>query len=178
MKPIFLTGYMASGKTTLGRALARKLDFRFIDIDFFIEQRFRQPVAALFAERGEEWFRKIETNVLREIGEQNDVVISCGGGTPCFAGNMEFMNRFGITVWVDAPVSCIVRRLLVAKVRRPLVIGKSPDELADHVARHLNSRLPFYSQASIRFQGDQLENRREIDQSVESLISILRKTNP
>lgn len=173
MKPIFLIGYMASGKTTLGRALAREMGLQFIDMDFFIEQRFHDSVSSLFANRGEEWFRRIEGNVLREIGEMENVIISCGGGTPCFGNNIEFMNSRGTTVWVDTTIDCIVRRLMVAKVRRPLAEGKNKDELKEYVTAHLAARLPFYRQAAIPFQGDELEDRRQIADSVARLLPIL-----
>ncbi len=173
MKPIFLIGYMASGKTTLGRALAREMGVEFIDLDFYIEQRFRAPISRLFAERGEEWFRRIEGNMLREVGEMEDVVISCGGGTPCFGENMEYMQDRGTTVWVDTTVDCIVRRLLVAKVRRPLTEGKTPEELKEFVEKHLTSRLPYYQAARIHFQGDQLETRAQIARTVSHLLPLL-----
>lgn len=173
MKPIFLIGYMASGKTTLGRALARETGLQFIDMDFFIEQRFRASVANLFAERGEEWFRRIEANVLREIGEMEDVIISCGGGTPCFNDNIGYMNSQGTTIWVDTTIDCTVRRLMVAKVRRPLAEGKSEEELKEYVTAHLASRQPYYTQAAIRFQGDELEDRRQIATSVARLLPLL-----
>lgn len=165
---------MASGKTTLGRALAKSLNIPFYDLDFFIEQRFRASVAELFASHGEEWFRKVESNILKEIGEFNDVVISCGGGTPCFFDNMDYMNSQGTTVWVDASIPCIVRRLLVAKVKRPLAQGKSAHDLTLFVADHLSQRLSFYSAAKVRFPGDNLENRTQIAQSVQNLIPLLQ----
>ena len=89
-QPIFLVGFMGCGKSTLGRALAKELGWDFIDLDFYIEQRFRRTVPQLFAERGEEEFRRIESSMLREAGEFDDVVVSCGGGTPCHDDNMAY----------------------------------------------------------------------------------------
>lgn len=174
MSTIFLVGYMACGKTTLGRPLAKALGYDFIDLDFFIEQRFRMPVDRLFAERGEEWFRKTEASVLREVGEFDNVVVSCGGGTPCFYSNMEYMNSRGISVWIRTSVPCTVRRLLSARRVRPLAQGKTPEELREFVETHLDSRIQFYSLAKVGFEGDELENRKEISQSVAKLLQIGR----
>lgn len=174
-RAIFLIGYMASGKTTLGRALARRLGYRFIDLDFYITQRFRRSVAEIFAERGEEGFRRLESNMLQEVGGMDDVVISCGGGTPCFFDNMDFILANGFCVWLDTDVDCMVRRLLVARVRRPLVekAGNDPERLRKLVSAHLEERTPFYSRADIKFAGDLLEDRRQIDDSVDRLIGLL-----
>lgn len=173
MRPIFLTGYMACGKTTLGRALARQLGIEFIDLDFYIEQRFRMPIPRIFEERGEEGFRKIESAMLREAGEFDNVVISCGGGTPCFKGNMEYMNSRGHTVWIRTTIPCILRRLTTGRRVRPLTQGKTPEELRLFVEEHLQSRIPYYSQAKIFFEGDELENRSQISSSVARFLPLL-----
>ena len=92
MVRIFLTGYMGAGKTTLGKAFARQMDIPFVDLDWYIEERFHKTVGELFTERGETGFRKLERNMLHEVAEFENVVISTGGGAPCFFDNMEFMN--------------------------------------------------------------------------------------
>lgn len=175
---LFLTGYMAAGKTTLGRALAKELGYRFIDLDFYIEQRFRKRIPELFELHGEEGFRRLEAEMLREVGEFCDTVVSCGGGTPCHADNMDYMLQAGITVWLDASVESICRRLLVARTRRPLVEGKSPAELPDFIASHLSQRRPFYGRAAIRIPSDHLESRDEISQTVSELLRRLDKNRP
>ena len=95
MKRIFLIGYMGSGKTTLGKAFARAMQLQFIDLDWYIEERFHKTVQELFAERGENGFREIERNMLHEVGDFEDVLIAAGGGTPCFFDNMDYMNSVG-----------------------------------------------------------------------------------
>ena len=112
---IFLTGYMGAGKTTLGKALARELHIPFIDLDWYIEERFHKTVGELFSERGEASFRELEKNMLHEVGEFEDVVISTGGGAPCFFDNMEYMNRVGTTVFLDVDPKVLFSRLRVAK---------------------------------------------------------------
>lgn len=109
MKRIFLMGYMGSGKTTLGRAFARAEGLEFIDLDWYIEERLHKSISELFAERGEEGFRNLERKMLHEAGEFEDVVIACGGGTPCFFDNMEYMNRQGTTIfWMPILRYCSV----------------------------------------------------------------------
>lgn len=174
-KPVFLIGYMASGKTTLGRAFARAKGLQFIDLDFYIEQRYRRKVSEIFAERGEEEFRRLESMMLREIGEFEDVVVSCGGGTPCHGDNMSYMNTRGLTVFLDASVEVIVRRLQAAKNVRPIVAQYGSEELPGFVEGHLASRLPWYRQAMERIDASDLESRSSIAVAVEKLGELVNK---
>lgn len=172
---IFLIGYMASGKTTLGRALADASGLQFIDLDFYITQRFRKSVSEIFAQEGEERFREIEREMLREVGEFCDVVVSCGGGTPCFFDNMDYMNSRGLTIWLQADTPTTVRRLLEAKGKRPIVMQLSAEDLPDFVESHIEERRPFYSKARIRLDSNQLESREQIAATVEKLADIIEK---
>ena len=95
MKPIFIIGFMGSGKSTLGRALAQATGLTFIDLDTYIEQRFHANVRDIFAQRGEDGFRRLERMMLHEVSEFEDVIVACGGGTPCFFNNMEHINSHG-----------------------------------------------------------------------------------
>ena len=115
MTRIFLIGYMGAGKTTLGKAFAREMSLNFIDLDWFIEERFHKTVQQLFLERGEDGFRELERKMLHEVAEFEDVVVSTGGGTPCFFDNMEYMNDCGDTVFLDVEPAVLFRRLRVAK---------------------------------------------------------------
>lgn len=165
-KPLFIIGYMASGKTTFGRALARETGKDFIDLDFYIEQRFRKTIPQIFEERGEEGFRKVESSMLHEVGEFDDVIISCGGGTPCFFDNMAYMLERGDVVFLEASVERITERLVINNARRPLMKGKSREEIAATVTAGLAARDQWYSQANIRFCGEHLEDKRQISTSV------------
>lgn len=171
-KPLFIIGYMACGKTTFGRALARAAGRDFIDLDFYIEQRFRMPISQIFAQKGEEEFRCMESAMLREAGEFENVVVACGGGTPCFNGNMEYMNARGVTVWLEASVDKMVRRLVANNSRRPLMAGKKEHEICEEVTRGLAERKRYYSQALVRFSGECLEDRRQIDEAVSAFLGI------
>lgn len=165
--PIFIIGYMACGKTTFGKALARKSGKEFIDLDFYIEQRFRKSITELFKEKGEEGFRKIESSMLRESGEFEDVVIACGGGTACFNGNMEYMLGAGSVIFLEASVDRMLRRLTVNNSRRPLMAGKSVEEMRETIEKGLSERLPYYMRAHIRHSGEELEDRCQIASAVE-----------
>ena len=114
---IFLTGYMGAGKTTLGKAFARELNIPFIDLDWYIEERLHKSIRELFIERGEASFRELERNMLHEVSEFEDVIISTGGGTPCFFDNMDYMNGHGQTVFLDVHLDILFNRLRVATHR-------------------------------------------------------------
>jgi len=175
MTPIFIIGYMASGKTTFGRALARRLGRDFIDLDFYIEQRFRKTIREIFASEGEGAFRKKEEAMLREAGEFDNVVVSCGGGTPCFFENMDYMNSRGLTVLLDTSPERIVARLVENNSRRPLMAGKSEEEIRQEVKKGLETRNSFYSKAAIHFPGNLLESRDQIDSSVNRFLEFVSK---
>ena len=119
MKRVFLVGYMGVGKTTIGKILSKELDVEFIDLDKYIENRYRKTIQEIFSEKGEDKFRIIEREMLREVSTFQNVLISTGGGTPCFFDNMEVMNRRGITVYVKASVEQLVSRLVASKNVRP-----------------------------------------------------------
>ncbi|ANU59462.1 shikimate kinase [Bacteroides caecimuris] len=173
MVRIFLTGYMGAGKTTLGKAFARRMDISFIDLDWYIEERFHKTVGELFTERGETGFRELERNMLHEVAEFENVVISTGGGTPCFFDNMDFMNQTGKTVFLDVYPDVLFRRLRVAKQQRPILQGKEDDELKVFIVQALEKRAPFYHQAQYVFNADELEDRWQIETSVQRLQQLL-----
>lgn len=170
---VFLIGYMGAGKTTLGKAFARALGLTFVDLDWYLEERFHKTVRQLFTERGEEDFRELERRMLHEAAEFENVVISVGGGTPCFFDNMEYMNEVGETVFLDVDIQVLFRRLKVAKQQRPLLDGKSDEELLAFIREALDKRLPYYSKAKHTFNGERLEDRCQIQQSVERLKELL-----
>ena len=171
---IFLIGYMGAGKTTLGKAFARALGLTFVDLDWYIEERYHKTIRQLFTERGEDGFRELEKRMLHEVGDFENVVISVGGGTPCFFDNVEYMNRVGETVFLDVAVDVLFRRLKVAKQQRPLLAEKNDEELMAFIVDALQNRLPFYTQAKHVFNGELLEDRYQIQQSVERLKELLK----
>lgn len=166
---IFLIGYMGAGKTTLGKAFARHLGLTFIDLDWYIEERFHKTVRQIFAERSEEGFRELEKRMLHEVAEFEDVVIATGGGTPCFFDNMEHMNQSGETVFLEVSQDVLFRRLKVAKQQRPLLAQKTDEELKTFINDALQKRLPHYTKAKHIFRADELEDKKQIQLSVEAL---------
>lgn len=169
MKRIFLMGYMGSGKTTLGKAFAKACGLSFVDLDWYIEERTHRSIREIFAEKGEDGFRELEKNMLHEASQFENVVIACGGGTPCFYNNMDYMNSCGITVFLDTSIESLFRRLKVAKMNRPLLADKSDEELMQTIKDGLNKRISYYSEAKLRIDGSRLENRAQIDETVNEL---------
>ncbi|MBR5540795.1 MAG: shikimate kinase [Bacteroides sp.] len=170
---IFLLGYMGAGKTTLGKAFARAMGLTFVDLDWYIEERYHKTVGQIFTERGEDGFREVERRMLHETGDFENVVISVGGGTPCFFDNMDYMNGVGETVFLDVDTRVLFRRLKVAKQQRPLLAKKTDEELMSFIQEALQKRLPFYTKARYVFNGELLEDRYQIQQSVERLKDLL-----
>ncbi len=173
MRRIILIGYMGSGKTTVGKALSKDTGMMFYDLDWYIESRMRKSVSQLFAERGEDCFRKLEYNMLHEVAEFEDVIISCGGGTPCFFDNMDYLNQQGDVVYLKATPDVLYKHLLMAKVERPLLKGKSPEELIAYITEHLKEREPFYSKARYTLDVSLLDNYDKIQISVERIRTLL-----
>lgn len=170
---VFLTGYMGAGKTTLGKAFARDLNISFIDLDWYMEERFHKTVSELFAGRGETGFREIERNMLHEVGEIENVVISTGGGAPCFFDNMEYMNEQGTTVFLNVSPDVLHKRLTVATRSRPVLQGKTKKELYDFIVEKLAERMSYYSMARYTFNANELDNRRQINDSIKRLRELL-----
>ena len=170
---IFLTGYMGAGKTTLGKAFARELNIPFIDLDWYIEERLHKSIRELFIERGEASFRELERTMLHEVAEFENVIISTGGGTPCFFDNMEFMNASGTTVYLKVSVEELAKRLELCKHTRPVLKGRSGEELKAFIAESLEKRNPFYTKASITFDAEKMLTESDVHDISNALMKIL-----
>ena len=162
----FLIGYMGSGKTTIGKALAKTLNLNFTDTDWFMEQRYHKTIGELFEKFGDVRFREIEGEMLREVSEFENIIISTGGGTPCFFDNMDFMKKKGTTIYLKTPPSQLFERLKKTTEKRPLLRNKTDEELMDYITQTLKIREPFYNQADIILQTGEL-NVKEIIKSLE-----------
>ena len=163
---IILIGYMGAGKTTIGKALAAELGLRFYDLDWYIESRMRKTVAQLFAELGEEGFRRIERNMLHEVAEFEGVLISCGGGTPCFYDNMQYINQQGLTLYLKASPEVLYKHLKMGKSVRPLLLNKTPEEVQRFISEQLKSREQFYTRAQFTLDVNLMDNFDKIKISV------------
>ena len=174
MERIIIVGYMGAGKTTVGKSLSKELGLPFYDLDWYIESRMHKTIPQLFAERGEEGFRKIEYNMLHEVAEFEDVIISCGGGTPCFFDNMDYMNAQGKVVYLKASPEVLYKHLLMGKTERPLLKGKTPEELISFINEQLAQREPFYEKSAFTLNVDLMDNYDKIKITVEQLREILK----
>lgn len=163
---IILIGYMGAGKTTVGKALAAELGLRFYDLDWYIESRMRKTVAQLFAELGEEGFRRIERNMLHEVAEFEGVLISCGGGTPCFYDNMQYINQQGLTLYLKASPEVLYKHLKMGKSVRPLLLNKTPEEVQRFISEQLKAREQFYMRAQFTLDVNLMDNFDKIKISV------------
>jgi len=154
MRRIILIGYMGSGKTTIGKALSKETGMMFYDMDWYIESRMRKSVSQIFAEKGEE-------------------IISCGGGTPCFFDNMDYLNQQGDVVYLKATPEVLYKHLLMAKVERPLLKNKTPDELIAYITNHLKEREPYYTKAHYTLDVSLMDDYDKIKYSVAQLRTLL-----
>ena len=175
MQKIFLIGYMGSGKTTVGKLLAKKMNLPFIDLDLFIENRYRKSVGEIFAEKGEANFREIERKALQEVSQFENLVISTGGGAPCFFDNMNIMNEAGTCIYLKVGIEELAKRLNCGKGKRPLIKDKNPEELKEFISVNLEKREPFYNQATYIYDAEQLMTKEDVNSIVEHLISYLSK---
>ena len=173
MRRIILIGYMGSGKTTVGKALAKEIGLPFYDLDWYIESRMRKKVSQIFAERGEEGFRVIERNMLHEVAEFEDVVISCGGGTPCFFDNMDYLNQQAQVVFLRCEPEVLKEHLLMGKGDRPLLKGKSAEELIGFIRQQLEYREPYYLKAKYTLDVSLMDNYDKIKITIEKLKELL-----
>ncbi|KRP26641.1 MAG: shikimate kinase [Cryomorphaceae bacterium BACL22 MAG-120619-bin32] len=146
---IILLGYMASGKSTIGKQLSKKLGIPFLDLDTYIYEKENKSVSEIFLQNGEIYFRKKEHEYLREVLEnQQDFILSLGGGTPCYANNIELiLNKNSISIYLKASIQTLSNRLLKNKNLRPLVAFLEDDQVPEFIAKHLFERRFFYEQA-------------------------------
>jgi shikimate kinase len=153
---IFLVGLMGSGKSYWTKQLAKKHKTGGYDLDYLIEVKEEKTIAEIFTEDGEDYFRKVESTVLKWFAEKKTYVLATGGGAPCFFDNMAWMNKQGITIWLDEPLTAIAARLAPEKAHRPLIAKLSDSELIAFLEKQRADRLPFYSAAQIHLQDGEI----------------------
>lgn len=174
MTRIFLIGFMGAGKTTLGKALSKELGLTFVDLDWYTEERYHQTINELFTGRGEADYRKLERQMLHEVAEFEDVIISVGGGTPCFFDNLEYMNNQGDTVFLQVNPAVLFKRLRVARRQRPLLCNQSDEEMKEYIGSTLELRKDYYSGAKFVFEANRLEDYSQIKEAVGRLKALLK----
>jgi shikimate kinase len=166
---IFLIGFMGSGKTHWGRLLSKKLGLTFYDLDTVIVEQEKKSVSDIFADKGEEYFRYKETEALERIAdEKNGFILSCGGGTPCFFNNIEFMKKSGKVIWLNTSTDVLKQRLLRERKSRPLIREVDESDLERYIVRKLSERRMYYQQADV------MVNEESV--TLEELIRLLFQT--
>lgn len=154
---VILVGFPGSGKSSVGKKLAAKLGCDFLDLDDAFEEKYHISIADFFAKYSEKAFRSCEREVLLDKLQLDNVVISSGGGTPCFADNMDTMKQFGIVVYIKMAEASLFDRLSHAKRPRPLVQNLTPEELQEFIATNLPKRETFYQQAHLTVKGESID---------------------
>jgi len=153
---IFLIGFMGCGKTHLGRELSERLQLPFFDLDEKLVEKEEKPINEIFEQEGEEYFRLLEKDVLYLLTESHDsFVMACGGGTPCFYNNIDYMKSKGVTVWINCSIECLYKRLESNKSSRPLVKDLSNDQLRSYIIKKFADRKIFYQQAALILSEDE-----------------------
>lgn len=173
MKRVILIGYMGAGKTTIGHQLSKRTGKMFYDLDWYIESRHRMTVSEIFATKGEEGFRKIEQAMLHEVAEFENVIISCGGGTPCFFDNMDYLNQQGETIYLKCTPEVLLKHLRMGKTERPLLKNKTEEELKSFIAEQLEKREPFYTKAKHIVDVTLMDDFDKIQISVDKILEVI-----
>lgn len=167
----YLIGYMGAGKTTVGKLLEEKMSMNFIDMDDFIEKQEGKSVADLFKIKGETAFREIEHQALLALSKKKNCIIATGGGVPCYHNNMQLMNATGKTFYLYfSPEMLMIRLKLTDLNTRPLLTGKTDEELLDFISKTLQKREPFYLESNYLIEGSDEEKSLIISSLVQSLI--------
>jgi shikimate kinase len=171
---IVLLGYMASGKSSIGKKLSKSLSIDFIDLDDYIIEKEKMSISDIFALKGEIYFRKIEHQYLNEIlTEKSNFILSLGGGTPCYADNMKMIKESNTTsIYLQGNVPTMVKRLIKKKAKRPLIASLGDDKIPEFVAKHLFERRFFYEQASMIIKIDD-KKKREVAKELHITLSKL-----
>jgi shikimate kinase len=169
---------MGSGKTTIGKRLASHLNYKFIDMDDFIVAKLGMSINDIFKQKGEDFFRKTEHQTLVELSKQKNLVISTGGGVPCFFDNMKLMNQNGITIYLRLSSQALGNRLFslpeATRSKRPLLANKTEAQLQDYIQKTLNQREPYYAQAKFIVHADNQATNETFNCVTDYLVSLKR----
>jgi shikimate kinase len=170
---IVLLGYMASGKSSIGRRLSDKINMPLIDLDDYISDKENLSIPEIFKQKGEIYFRNIEHKYVKEVLLENDnFILALGGGTPCYANNMQFINSTDATsIYLQGSTKTMIDRLIRKKAKRPLVAFLSDEQIPEFVAKHLFERRPFYEQAKVTVKIDDKKKKEVAEEIYKMLIS-------
>ena len=169
---IILLGYMASGKSSIGKLLSKKINYPLIDLDDYISEKEKMSISEIFSKKGEIYFRNIEHVYLKEILKKDEeYILSLGGGTPCYANNMDEIKSYnGVSIYLQGNVSTMVKRLIKKKSKRPLIASLGNDKIPEFVAKHLFERRFFYEQAKHIIKIDN-KKKKDVAKEIKQLLS-------
>jgi shikimate kinase len=173
-KHIILVGMPGSGKSSLGFLLSKLMRRPSIDTDHYIITKEKKSIEQIFSEQGEDYFRNLEKQVLSKIIENRPSVISTGGGMPCFYDNMDVMNKAAITVYLKASSEKLFEYLKNDK-KRPLLKGKTNEELIDYINTSLKQRQPYYEKADITIQAHEKTSMQLATELCETVYKLFKK---
>jgi shikimate kinase len=156
---VFLIGMMGTGKSFWAQRLSDEFQIDWVDLDSQIEKAAEMTIREIFETKGEEYFRKKERDVLQQLSSFDHLIIATGGGTPCFYNNMQWMNKNGVTIWIDESIDVLMERLKKGKAHRPLIKHLSDEEMYDFLSKKLEERRQFYSLAQYHLTGEQISQR-------------------
>ncbi|MER3374724.1 MAG: shikimate kinase [Allomuricauda sp.] len=166
---VVLVGYMASGKSSVGKLLSKELQLKFIDLDEYIEQQQQKSIKTIFSEKGEVYFRKLEHEMLSKVLDENKaLILSTGGGTPCYGRNMEtILQKSDDSIYLQLSIPALVERIKGEKEERPLVKNIDDEDLPEFIGKHLFERRPYYAQAKHILECD--------DKDLETVVSEIKQ---
>ncbi|KGL63628.1 shikimate kinase [Polaribacter sp. Hel1_85] len=169
---IVLLGYMASGKSSIGKRLSKKLSMKFLDLDDYIIEKEEMSISKIFETKGEVYFRLIEHKYLKEIlAKDENFILALGGGTPCYANNMEEVNKGNTSsIYLQGSTATMIERLIKKKAKRPLIASLGDDKIPEFVAKHLFERRPFYEQAKTTIKIDD-KTKKEVAEELKKLLN-------
>ncbi len=148
---------MGSGKSTLGKRLARKIEYHFVDMDTYLEEQEGMEVKDIFSQKGEKYFRELESGFLKNLCTGDNLVVATGGGAPCHGNNLQIMNEKGITVYLKMSAASLASRLEKARTIRPLIEGLDPASLRRFIGERLKERESYYEQAQCIIKGENVK---------------------
>ena len=169
---IVLLGYMASGKSSVGKLLSKKLSMKFLDLDDYIINKEGMSIAEIFEKKGEVYFRVIENKYLKEVLNTKDqFILALGGGTPCYANNMEEINKGDtVSIYLQGKTKTMIDRLIKKKSKRPLIASLTDDKIPEFVAKHLFERRLYYELAKITVEID-AKSKKEVAKELKKLLN-------
>ena len=154
---IYLVGMPASGKTTFGKKLASKIGYDFVDLDQIIINQEKQNITDIFENKGEDYFRIVERDTLHLTNSFIKTVIATGGGAPCFFNNMDFINKNGLSIWLNVSIESLAMRIMQGESERPMFKNKNRNEIIEFLQLKLSEREPFYQKAKLKLESENID---------------------